>query len=118
MNKKEIVNNLSKCTTKANAKEFADYQVTEVCYMVTMLNTNVIKVGYTSNLNRRMNEYITHNPSIRLVDVVEGNQVCESLFRQRLEELGCEQVNGSEWYKLPKYINKANIKKGFAIMAT
>lgn len=117
MKKNNVINTLTKCTTKANAKNFADYQGHEICYMVTMKNSQIVKVGQTNDLMKRMKMYITHNPMIRLLDIVEGDRTSEDLIHDRMKELGYKQIDRSEWFELPTNINKNTLKKGFTILA-
>jgi hypothetical protein len=41
---------------------------------------NYIKVGYTTNINKRLCAYNTCNPDYELIDVVEGSKQDESEF--------------------------------------
>jgi hypothetical protein len=120
MTQKNLMDMLHKHATKANAKAFSDYQGLSVCYLIMEKNTRAIKIGSTKNLQRRLTSYRTHNPFFTLVDLVEGNKATEKALQTRLVELGFTQpdeLEGTEWYEIPKGITKRTIQQGFSFMA-
>lgn len=62
-------------------------------------DTSTLKLGYADNLDRRINQYIAHNPFAELVDSREGDLLLESKFHIYLHYLGYNTDFKSEWYK-------------------
>lgn len=58
-----------------------------------------VKVGYSRNINNRMNAYKTHHPDITLVKTKEGSKEDEKFIHGKYKDY---LVNNSEWMKLPK----------------
>lgn len=58
------------------------------------------KIGYTTNLRRRMAQYKTHNPNILLLGLKEGTLLDEQQYHQRFSEFKYQ----TEWFRLPKYV--------------
>ena len=61
----------------------------------------IYKVGYTSSIERRLNQYFNHNPFIELISSREGDEELETLIHLCLYSLGYRyQKNGrlDEWF--------------------
>ena len=61
----------------------------------------IYKVGYTNSLEKRLNQYFSHNPFIELISVREGDEELETLIHVCLYSLGYKfQRNGrlNEWF--------------------
>lgn len=61
----------------------------------------IYKVGYTSSIERRLNQYFNHNPFIELISSREGDEELETLIHLCLYSLGYRfQKNGrlNEWF--------------------
>ena len=61
----------------------------------------IYKVGYTTNLDNRLNQYFSHNPFIELISTREGNEELEKLIHISLYSLGYKFTKGGkldEWF--------------------
>ena len=61
----------------------------------------IYKVGYTTSLDNRLNQYFSHNPFIELISVREGDEELETLIHISLYSLGYRfQRDGrlNEWF--------------------
>ena len=61
----------------------------------------IYKVGYTTSLDNRLNQYFSHNPFIELISVREGDEELETLIHVCLYSLGYRfQRDGrlNEWF--------------------
>ena len=61
----------------------------------------IYKVGYTNSLEKRLNQYFSHNPFIELISVREGDEELETLIHISLYSLGYRfQRDGrlNEWF--------------------
>ena len=61
----------------------------------------IYKVGYTSSIEKRLNQYFSHNPFIELISVREGDEELETLIHIFLYSLGYKfQKDGrlNEWF--------------------
>lgn len=110
-------------TLKQNVKDkrktstFANLN-TAVVYMVTEKHERVLKIGYTSDLARRMCSYRTHSTSFLLIDAIPGTKKDESNFQKKLLDMGFTRYyddDSSEWFVLPDDMPKAEVYKGFKI---
>lgn len=41
---------------------------------------NYIKIGYSENLEKRLQSYNTHNPNYQLIDTIEGDEDLEKPY--------------------------------------
>ena len=55
---------------------------------------NYYKIGYTSNLERRLKEYSTHNINFKLIDTIEGDKSFEDLLHKKFKHL----KYNNEWF--------------------
>lgn len=55
---------------------------------------NYLKIGLTSNLTKRLKQYKTHNPDVRLLDIREGTYADEYFLHKLFEKY---LINDSEW---------------------
>ena len=61
----------------------------------------IYKVGYTNSLEKRLNQYFSHNPFIELISVREGDEELEKLIHISLYSLGYKFTKGGkldEWF--------------------
>lgn len=58
-------------------------------------DTDFLKIGYSSNIEERMKEYATHNPSYELIGVREGDKEFEKFFHNRFKEFRLR----NEWFE-------------------
>ena len=61
----------------------------------------IYKVGYTTSLDNRLNQYFSHNPFIELISVREGDEELEKLIHISLYSLGYKFTKGGkldEWF--------------------
>jgi T5orf172 domain len=56
----------------------------------------LIKVGYTTDLSKRMRSYNSHNPDVQLMAVVPGTRDDEAAYHKRF---AAQKVRG-EWFRL------------------
>ena len=100
---------------KRRASTFANMN-TEVVYMVTEKHERVLKIGYASDLAKRMGAYRTHSTSFLLIDAIPGTGKDEADFQKRLLDMGFTRYyddDSSEWFVLPDDMPKAEVYKGF-----
>ena len=61
----------------------------------------IYKVGYTTSLDNRLNQYFSHNPFIELISTREGDEELEKLIHISLYSLGYKFTKGGkldEWF--------------------
>ena len=61
----------------------------------------IYKIGYTTSLDNRLNQYFSHNPFIELISVREGDEELEKLIHISLYSLGYKFTKGGkldEWF--------------------
>ena len=61
----------------------------------------IYKVGYTTNLDNRLNQYFSHNPFIELISTREGDEELEKLIHVCLYSLEYKFTKGGkldEWF--------------------
>ena len=61
----------------------------------------IYKIGYTTSLDNRLNQYFSHNPFIELISIREGNEELEKLIHISLYSLGYKFTKGGkldEWF--------------------
>lgn len=69
----------------------------EVLYLIK--SRDRFKIGYTSNLKKRLNTYLTHNPDIELLAYKQGNKNDEKELHIKYKKYLIEK---SEWMIIPK----------------
>ena len=57
------------------------------------------KIGYTTNLVKRMNTYSTHNPDVKLLAFKEGSKEEEKELHNKYKKY---LIKNSEWMDIPK----------------
>ena len=63
---------------------------------------NLYKIGYASSLESRLNQYIAHNPGIRLVSGIPGDRTDEYMFHRYFHLLPGYRFHRDEWYLTEK----------------
>lgn len=61
-------------------------------------NKSILKVGYASDIDRRLNNYITYAPYTELINTKEGDFTDETMLHIYLHYLGFGKL-GNEWYR-------------------
>lgn len=87
-------------------------------YLMSEKGQRTVKVGFTTNPAKRMNDYLTHSTVAQFIDWKEGTREDERAWHDFLEGMGLEKVDPererSEWFFLPDYIDKRQLlKSGF-----
>ena len=87
-------------------------------YLASEKGQRTVKIGFTSNPAKRMNDYLTHSTVTQFIDWKEGTKEEEREWHATLEFLGFERVDPererSEWFFLPAEISKKELlKDGF-----
>lgn len=62
---------------------------------------SILKVGYTEDINKRMNQYFYYSPGFELIAAREGDELLEDMIQIYLKSLGYQyQRNGrlNEWF--------------------
>ena len=77
-------------------------------YLIHQTNTNAYKIGYTTNLDSRMNSYRTSMAYFEFIGTKEGSMEDEEEYHKRLIEY---RINKSEWFELPDEIIEVIIKE-------
>lgn len=113
----ELAKKIAQNTGKRKANKYATrLDEEEVIYMITEKGQRTVKVGYTNNLAKRLNNYRTHSTCFEVLDVKPGTREDEEYYQSWLEGLGFTKHydwGGAEWYDLPDGLPKATIKDGF-----
>ena len=63
---------------------------------------SILKVGYTDDINKRMNQYFYYSPGFELIAIREGDEMLEDMIQIYLKFLGYQyQRNGrlNEWFE-------------------
>lgn len=81
----------------------------EVLYLIK--SRDRFKIGYTSNLKKRLSTYITHNPDIELISYKQGTRKDEKELHIKYEKY---LITNSEWMIIPKEEIK-NLLKDFEV---
>lgn len=82
--------------------------------MLYLVKTNEFyKIGFTTNVEKRMSTYTTCNPVIELLGIKEGTKNDESAYHLSF----CNYEGTGEWYKIPEEIIN-EIKKDFIPYST
>lgn len=61
---------------------------------------NYIKIGYSENLEKRLQSYNTHNPNYQLIDTIEGDEDLEKTIHRLCKEFKFK----NEWFHLNQFI--------------
>lgn len=64
-------------------------------------NKPILKIGYTDNMENRMNQYFYANPGLELISIREGDELLEDMIQIYLKFLGYQyQKHGklNEWF--------------------
>lgn len=85
-------------------------------YMVVETGRRTVKIGFTSNLKQRQQNYDTHNSGARIIDAIDGDKATEKEWIQKLESMGWKRVrnqNGRklEWFHIPKGVKKRDLEE-------
>lgn len=77
---------------------------------------NFVKIGYSTNVKRRINQLQSANPEpVELVDSIPGTLELERSIHDKLSPYRCE--GGNEWYRMtPEVVNFVNNIHGLGIM--
>lgn len=67
------------------------------------------KIGYTSNLERRMKEYSTHNINFKLISTIEGDRTFEQVLHEKFKAL---KYNTEWFYKNSSILDYFQTVKG------
>jgi len=89
--KDEVIKNKALKQLEINFQEPTEY--------VYIIKSNLdYKIGYTTNYDKRLQNYKTHNPNISTICVIESNMAynCESYLKERFRK---NNING-EWFDL------------------
>ena len=60
------------------------YKLENMLYLIK--SGEYVKIGYTKDLQSRINIYKTHNPIIEIIDVIEGTRIDELYLHQLCEK--------------------------------
>ena len=63
---------------------------------------NYLKIGYSNDVKKRLQNYITHNPDIVLLDTIEGDESIEKMLHNLCKEFKLN--NKQEWFHLNPFI--------------
>jgi hypothetical protein len=77
-----------------------------------LIPTYLIKVGLSRDVDRRMNNYRSHNPSAMLISTTAGVEYEEYNCHFFLSRNGCHCYDG-EWYSVSKDFFVKCLKEGF-----
>lgn len=84
-------------------------------YLISVKNQRIIKIGYTNNWAKRMNDYAGYNPFAYPIDTKEGGTKEEKNWHLALEYLGFKRITvneiETEWFEIPKGVSKIEIRK-------
>lgn len=61
----------------------------------------LLKIGYTNNIEQRLNQYKSHNPLCEIIATREGDGVLEDLFHFRYHD---HLFHGKEWFRYAEEI--------------
>lgn len=61
-------------------------------------NIDLLKVGFTNDIKARYNQYLSSNPTCKLLGEREGDLSLESIFHYYFHEKNYEFYIGNEWY--------------------
>ena len=63
---------------------------------------NYLKIGYSQDIKKRLQNYLTHNPDIILLDTIEGDESMEKMLHNLCKEFRVN--NKQEWFYLNPFI--------------
>lgn len=75
---------------------------------------NLIKIGYTKKVDKRLREYKTHNPIVIPMWSMAGGKAQEKYFQELLASYSLRQSYG-EWYEVSRDMWDACFCYGFKI---
>ena len=71
--------------------------------MVYLLKSgNYLKIGYSQDIKKRLQNYSTHNPDIVLLDTIEGDESMEKMLHNLCKEFRLN--NKQEWFHLNPFV--------------
>lgn len=70
-----------------------------------------VKIGYTDNIRSRIQNYRTHNPTVEVLGLRDGDNSME----QKYHEIFKHRLFQGEWFELPEYMIKYLVKYHFTI---
>lgn len=71
-------------------------------YVVKMRGHKPVKIGYTEDLDRRLQSLQGGCPfPIELVGTMQGGRACEKMLHERYSPYRCAD-GGKEWFRLPE----------------
>ena len=75
--------------------------------MVYMVKSgNFYKIGYTANFEKRLENYMTHNPNIEVIDTVKTyaktKRQLEKVLHAEIKAYGFECHKNREWFIIPE----------------
>ena len=90
-------------------------------YLMSEKGQRTVKVGFTSNPAKRINDYATHSTVAQFIDWKEGTKADEKNWHEFMDAMGMERVDPererSEWFFLPDFIDKRKLmSEGFAFL--
>ena len=57
---------------------------------------DLLKIGYTENMDKRLESYLTENPECKLLDVIDGNRDAESKLHKKFDKF--RYPKRKEWF--------------------
>lgn len=63
---------------------------------------NYLKIGYSQDIKKRLQNYSTHNPDIVLLDTIDGDESMEKMLHNLCKEFRLN--NKQEWFHLNPFI--------------
>ena len=95
-------NTLNNNNNKTNNKmyktnKFKRFNVSKVDNIYILKSGDLIKVGFSDNINQRLNQYLHHNPTIELLGTyyIEDGRAFEANFHN-----SNKSIIGNEWYDI------------------
>jgi len=68
-------------------------------------SSNYLKIGYSSNVNKRLESYRTCNPDFTVLDIIEGDEKLEKTLHKICKEFKVK--DRQEWFHLDPFIINA-----------
>lgn len=59
----------------------------------------ILKIGYTSNIDSRMSQYISHNFGFKLLKTREGDEELEKLLHYHFNKYLIKELHNREWFE-------------------
>ena len=88
-------------------------------YMVVNKEQHAVKIGYTNNIERRMHEYKTHDPFVKMIDYfttgdLKKDYAIEQLAHDEMDTMKkLTRISNTEWYIMDKKTYKKFTEKTF-----